>query len=177
MPPHCDSMDGPVVKAAMKALQTGDVNVILPYVHKEGETEVLKAFERVLPLQKYPNGVKEVANLYFFETVVRIHRAGEGAAFTGLKPAGLSVGPVIPVAENAIETGSSDELVHILSDTVRAEIKKRFDRVMQLKKRAGGTVEETREYIEAMLGLQVYSHKLYRCATAELHEAHDQHED
>ena len=109
--------------------------------------------------------------------MVRIHRAGEGAAFTGLKPAGLSVGPVIPVAENAIETGSPDKLVHILSDTVRAEIKKRFGRVMQLKKRAGGSVDGDREYVEAMLGLQVYSHKLYRCATAELHEAHDQHED
>jgi hypothetical protein len=84
---------------------------------------------------------------------------------------------VIPAAENAIETGSPDQLAHILSETVRVEIKKRFDRVMPLKKRAGGTVEETREYIEAMLGLQVYSHKRYKCATAELHEAHDQHQD
>ena len=170
-------MDGPVVKAAMKALETGDVNLILPYVHKEGEAEVLAAFEKVLPLRKYPNGAKEVADRYFFETVVRIHRAGEGAAFTGLKPAGLSVGPVIPVAENAIETGSADKLVQILLDTVRAEIKKKFDRVVHLKERAGGTVEETREYIESMLALQVYSHKLYECAITELHEAHDQHVD
>lgn len=124
MPPHCDSMDGPVVKAAIKALETADVNIILPYVHKQGEAEVLKAFEKVLPLRQYPDPAKELADRYFFETVVRIHRAGEGAAFTGLKPAGLSVGPVIPVAENAIETGSVDKLVQLLSDTVRAEIKK-----------------------------------------------------
>ena len=177
MPPHCDSMDGPVVKAATKALETGDVNVILPYVHKEGEAEVLNAFEKVLSLRKYPNGAKEVADLYFFETVVRIHRAGEGAAFTGLKPAGLSVGPVIPVAENAIETGSPHELLQILSDTVRAEIKRRFDQVMQLKKRVGVSVDGNREYVEAMLGLQVYSHKLYACATGDLHKAHDLHAD
>ena len=177
MPPHCDSMDGPVVKAAMKALEAGDVNVILPYVHKQGEAEVLEAFEKILPLRRQTNAAKELADQYFFETVVRIHRAGEGAAFTGLKPAGLSVGPVIPLAENAIETGSPDKLVQILSDTVGAEIKKRFDRVMQLKKRAGDTVEEKREYIEAVLGLQVYSHKLYTCATTELHEAHGQRVD
>jgi hypothetical protein len=170
-------MDGPVVKAAMKALEAGDVNVILPYVHKQGEAEVLEAFEKILPLRRQTNAAKELADQYFFETVVRIHRAGEGAAFTGLKPAGLSVGPVIPLAENAIETGSPDKLVQILSDTVGAEIKKRFDRVMQLKKRAGDTVEEKREYIEAVLGLQVYSHKLYTCATTELHEAHGQRVD
>lgn len=177
MPPHCDSMDGPVVRAALKALDSGDVNIILPYVHKEAEAEVLEAFEKVLPLRTHPNAAKELADRYFFETVVRIHRAGEGAAFTGLKPAGLNVGPVIPVAEKAIETGSPDKLVQMLSDTVQAEIKKKFDRVMQLKKRFGGTVAERREYIEAMLGLQVYSHKLYKCATSELHEAHGQHVD
>jgi hypothetical protein len=121
MPPHCDSMDGPVVKAAMKALETGDVNLILPYVHREGEAEVLEAFKKVLPLRTYPNGTKEIAERYFLETAVRIHRAGKEAPFTGLKPAGLSVGPVIPAAENAIETGSPDQLIHILSETVRAQ--------------------------------------------------------
>ena len=40
MPPHCDSMDGPVVKAAKRALDLGNVNLILPYVPKEGEGEV-----------------------------------------------------------------------------------------------------------------------------------------
>jgi hypothetical protein len=34
MPPHCDSMDGPVVTAAIQALNAQDVDLILPYVHK-----------------------------------------------------------------------------------------------------------------------------------------------
>jgi tetratricopeptide (TPR) repeat protein len=41
--------------------------------------------------------------------VVRIHRAGEGAPYTGLKPAGLSEGPIIPIAEKAIEIGIACE--------------------------------------------------------------------
>ena len=65
------------------------------------------------------------------------------------------------MAERAIETGSPDELLKLLSDIVRAEVKRRFERVMRLKGQAGGSVEEAREYVEAMLGLQVYSHKLY----------------
>ena len=32
MPPHCDSIDGPVVKAAIRALDEGSVELVLPFV-------------------------------------------------------------------------------------------------------------------------------------------------
>lgn len=175
MPPHCDSMDGPVVTAAKQSLDVGDVKLILPYVPKEGEAEVIQAFEKVLPLHRQANGAKQVADRYFFETVVRIHRAGEGAPFTGLKPAGLDVGPVIPVAEKAIETESPDELEQLLVNIVRTEVRQRFDHMLHLKKHAQEDVEAARAYVEAMLGLQVYSHKLYLCAKAEAHEGVHEH--
>lgn len=175
MPPHCDSMDGPVVTAAKKALETGNVNLILPFVPKEGEEEVIRAFKKVLPLHKQPNSTKEVADLYFFETVVRVHRAGEGAPYTGLKPAGLNEGPVIPVAEKAIETGSAEELKKILCDIVTAEVQKRFDHMLHMKKHADESVDEAREHVEAMLGLQVWSHKVYLTVKAEPHEGIHEH--
>ena len=175
MPPHCDSMDGPVVKAARLALETKNVNLVLPYVPQEGEAEVIRAFDRVLPLRA--DGAREIADLYFFETVVRIHRAGEGAPYTGLKPAGLSGGPVIPVAERAIETGSPDELVKVLTDIVRAESLKRFRRMNELQKHVDDSLDDAREYVEAMLGLQVWSHKLYKCALAEPHDEVREHEE
>jgi hypothetical protein len=96
MPPHCDSIDGPVVNAARKALDAGDVDVALPYVPSDGEDEVRRAFLAVMGVRDQGNAVREVADLHFFETVVRVHRAGEGAPYTGLKPAGLDHGPVIP---------------------------------------------------------------------------------
>lgn len=175
MPPHCDSMDGPVVTAARKALEAGNVNLILPYVPKEGEEEVIRALEKVLPLRRLGNGAKEVADLYFFETVVRIHREGEGAPYTGLKPAGLSEGPVIPVAEKAIDTESAEELKKILCDMVTAEVQARFDHMLHLKKHAEESVDEAREYVEAMLGLQVWSHKIYLAVNAEPHEGIHEH--
>ena len=179
MPPHCDSMDGPVVKAAMKALDNGDVKAVLPFVPREGEAEVTAAFEKVIKARAQSPEAKEVADKHFFETVVRIHRAGEGAPFTGLKPAGLGHGPVVPVAEKAIETKSPEELVKLLTDTVEAQIRGRFEHVMHLKREAsvGQGVNEMREYVEAMLSLEVYSHKLYECAHSEPHGegAHHEH--
>ena len=174
MPPHCDSMDGPVVTAAIEALEQRSVDLVLPYVHSDGEEEVRQAFGKVLPLHYDGAAGREVADRYFFETVVRVHRAGEGAAFTGLKPAGLDVGPVIPAAERAIENGSPDELLQLLEGIVRAETLKRFDRAVRLKAHAHGPVDEAREYVKAWLGLQVWAHKLAQCASAEPHgEGHE----
>ncbi len=175
MPPHCDSKDGPVVKAAMKALHAGDVNLILPYVYKKGEREVKETFKKVMAARRAGGAAGEVADLYFFETVVRIHRAGEGAPYTGLKPAGLDVGPVIPLAEKALETGKPDKVVKMLTDTVEGELTRRFKHAMHLKKNANRGVAEAREFVEAMLGFQVYSHKLYLATKADPHEGGDHH--
>ena len=179
MPPHCDSMDGPVVKAAIEALNKGDVALVLPFVPETGEAEVVRTFQQVLPLHRQSDSAQEIADLHFFETVVRIHRAGEGAPYTGLKPAGLDVGPVIPVAEHAIESGSPDELVRLLTETMRAEVSGRLAHAMELKRHAAHThtVEATREYVEAMLGLQVWSHSLYLATKAPAHAGSHEHDE
>src|SRR5512144_906449 len=150
MPPHCDTLDGPVVTAAKAALEAGNVNLILPYVQKDGEAEIVRAFEKVMKIRT-DEAVREIVDLYFFETVVRIHRMGEGAPYTGLKPAGLNEGPVIPVAEKAIESGSPDELINVLSDMLREEITHRFHHMLHLKQHADESGEDAREYVEAML--------------------------
>lgn len=167
MPPHCDSLDGPVVKAAIQALEMEDVDLVLPFVPVEGEAEVIEAFRKVLPLRK--NGARDVADRYFFETVVRVHRAGEGAPFTGLKPAGLDVGPVIPVAEKAIDTGRVEDLEAKLTGIVAAEVRKRFEHMRRLQAHVSHGVPAAREYTSAMLGLQVWAHQVFLAATSEAH--------
>lgn len=171
MPPHCDSMDGPVVTAARRALDEDDLAIALPYVPAQAEAEVRAAFEQVLPIHGIGGSTGELADRWFFETVVRLHRAGEGASYTGLKPAGQDEGPVIPVAERAIRTGSADELVRILTEVVADETKTRLDQAMALKQHEHGSVAAAREYVEAMLGLQVWAHKLYQAATSGPHHS------
>jgi len=174
MPPHCDSKDGPVVTGSQTALDTGEVNEALRFAPKDAEDEIRTVFTKALQARSSSPAAREVADLYFAETVVRLHRAGEGAAFTGLKPVGLDVGLVIPLAEHAIETGSGEELVSFLSDTLYEEVKQRLERVLELKARASTGLAESREYTSAMLGLQVWSHKLYGAMKASPHE--DDHE-
>lgn len=175
MPPHCDSMDGPVVRAAREALEKHNVDLALPFVPESASHDVKAAFEKAVRARKANTDARDVADLYFYETVVRLHRAGEGAPYTGLKPAGLDVGPVIPVAETAIEVGSPNALIDLLTDTLRREVAHRFERMQRLRAHSKDDVASAREYVEAMLGLQVYSHQLYQAMKSNPHEGGHQH--
>lgn len=178
MPPHCDSLDGPVVTAARAALTAGDVDLVLPYVHADGEPEVCEAFDLALKARAHGPESADVADRWFFETVVRVHRAGEGAPFTGLKPAGLDVGPVIPAAERSLASGSPAELVDLLCDEVRRETERRHAHAMSLAAQAAEGLTQARAHVEASLGLQVWAHGVHRAALAEPHgDAHAHRHD
>jgi hypothetical protein len=71
--------DGPVVKAAQRDLQTGDVNQVLVWVRPQDEDEIKKAFDETLAVRKLSPQAQALADRYFFEALVRIHRAGENA--------------------------------------------------------------------------------------------------
>jgi hypothetical protein len=176
MPPHCDSLDGPVVTAARKALDASDVDLILPFVHADGEAEIRDAFDRTLKARALGAEAEEVADRWFFETAVRVHRAGEGAPFTGLKPAGLDVGPVIPAAERALDSGAPDELIDVLCASIRQQVTRRHEHAMALKAHADDSVEDARAYVSALLGLEVWAHSVHKQVMAEPHAhlgAHD----
>lgn len=161
MPPHCDTRDGPVVKAAIKALETGNLNYVLIWIPKESEQELKGIFAKTQKARKAGKDAKEVADDWFFENAIRLHRAGEGAAYTGMKPAGLSEGPVVPLAEKAIGNGNSSETIAFLLMTVEDDLNNRFRHVMEKKTYDVDDVAAGREFIEAFIGWVVYSHHLY----------------
>lgn len=173
MPPHCDSLDGPVVTAARRALDTGDVDFVLPYVDAGGEDEVHEAFDRVMPLRDADPKAADLAYRWFFETVVRVHRAGENAPYTGLKPAGLDVGPVIPAAEKAVATGQAEELYRLLAEEMRSQLEQRLNRVERLAASREASVPAAREHVEAMLGFEVYTNHLYHALRQDIHDGHE----
>jgi hypothetical protein len=180
---HCDGLDGPVVVAARDALEKGDIEKVLIWVQKKDETEIRKAFGQTLVVRKLGPNARELADMYFFETLVRVHRAGEGASFTGLKPSGRDLGPAIPGADKALETGDVDPLVRLLVGAVEKGLRERFAQARAARNYQAGDVEAGREYIEKYVPFIHYVERLYRSATtvAAGHEAEigasGQHED
>lgn len=146
---HCDALDGPVVTAARSALEEGEVSTVLKWVPADHEREVRDVFARTMVVRRLSPEAQQLADTHFFETLVRIHRAGEGAPFAGLKPAGIDPGPAVWAADRAFETGSVDALVDMITEEAADGLKMRFRRAMQLKGHADATVEAGRQYVHA----------------------------
>jgi hypothetical protein len=163
---HCDTMDGPVVVDAKRAIETGNVDLVLAWVQKENEPEIKKAFEKTQQVRKMSSDAAEFADMYFFETLVRVHRAGEGAPYTGLKPAGSEVDPVIVEADKVLEKGSADHLVKHMTEAVATGIQKRFQDASGKKKHANESVAAGREFVAAYVEFIHYVERLHQDATA-----------
>ena len=153
------------MKAVRTALENENVNYVLPWVPKNAEPELREAFEKALKTRKLGGDAIEVADYWLFETAVRLHREGEGAPYTGLKPAGLDWGPVVPRAEKALENGNPKEVIDYIAHTAHEELETRFNRAMAKRKYDVNDVEAAREYVQAELGFVLFSHGLYAAIT------------
>ncbi len=171
---HCDAADGPVATAALKALDTKNVNLVLPYAPAEAEAEMTAAFEHALVVREKGPEAKALADHYFMETAVRLHRAGEKAPYTGLKPAGTDFGPAIPAADKAVETGSLEPLLKLISQEVNHGIATRFEHVLHTRgapkePRTKAEVQAARERVSAELGFTVYIEGIYLATKGAAH--------
>lgn len=161
---HCDGLDGPVVKAAKRALDTGDLSHALIWVQKQDEPAIRSAFQHVLAVRKLGAEASHLAERYFFETLVRVHRAGEGAPYTGLKPAGRDLGPAIPAADEAVGTGAAETVHKLLTETIHHGLHRRFKEVLARKDFKAGDVDAGREYVRAYVEFLHYVERLYEAA-------------
>lgn len=163
---HCDGMDGPVVKAAQAALDKEDINYILVWIPKQSVEEIQAAFKQSLAVRKIGNrDATDLADRFFFETVVRLHRAGEGAAYSGLKPAGRDLGPAIPAADRAIADGSLDAVDILLTETLRKNLKERYQDVVRTRNYNKDDIDAGRKYVEAYVSYIHFVERLYEDAS------------
>ena len=164
---HCDTMDGPVVAAAKTALARNNVTPVLQWVATTSETEVRVAFAKTQTVRALGPAARDLADQYFFETVVRLHRASEGEPFTGLKPAGTEVEPAVAKADEALKTGSVEGVIKLVNDDVTAGIRQRFARVQEKQLHADESVASGREYVAAYVDYIHYVEELHQRATTQ----------
>ena len=157
---HCDTLDGPVVESARHALTSGDVTTLLKWVPIDDEQLIRTAFQNTMAVRKLGGQAQKLADMYFFETLVRIHRAGEGASYTGLKP-GAEIDPAIALADKALENGSVNKLVGVLTDATAKGIRERFHRALETKKHANESVAAGRGFVEAYVIFTHYVEELH----------------
>lgn len=166
---HCDGLDGPVVGAAQQALDTRNVALVLIWIQSNDEPEIRAAFEHTLAVRALSPQAKELADRYFFETLVRVHRAGEGAPHTGLQPAGRDLGPAIPAADKAIDDGSIEPVVKLLAKAMGAGLREHFEEALSAKAFTPNDVAAGREYVKAYVEFIHYVERLHEAITTSAH--------
>lgn len=174
---HCDTVDGPVVAAARAALEKKEITPVLKWIKAGHEAELRNAFARTLAVRPQGRDARELADQFFFETLVRLHREGEGAPYTGLKPAGTQLEPAVEAADKALENGKVDTLVRDVTEEVAAGLRQRFAEAREKRVHAEHNVEAGREFVVAYVEYVHYVEGLHRAAQgasphhAEVHEA------
>lgn len=158
---HCDGLDGPVVKAAQRALETRNPALVLIWVQEKDESEIRSAFQQTLAVRGLSPQAQELADRFFFETLVRVHRAGEGAPFTGLKPAGRDLGPAIPAADEAVRAGSVEPVRHLLTAAIQQRLRQQFGEVTATRMFAPDDVAAGRAHVKAYVEFIHFVELLY----------------
>jgi hypothetical protein len=174
---HCDAIDGPVAKAAQKALENGNVNPVLAYAPAGAEVEIRAAFDQSRKVRVLGGEASALADRAFMETVIRLHRAGEGAAYTGLRAAGADYGPVIPAAEHAVETGDLTKLKTVLTKLIEQALSDRLAHVRELQKVSGepktaAELSAARERISGELGFITFAETVHQAIQGKGAEHH-----
>ena len=157
---HCDTLDGPVVGAARKALDSGNVNLVIIWVQKKDEADIRNHFQKTVAVRKINAQAKDLADRYFFETLVRLHRAGEGAGYTGLKPAG-KIEPPIAAADKALESGKLDGVVKLVSERMHTGLERHFKETTSKKKYNPDDIAAGRAFASAYVEYTHYVERLY----------------
>lgn len=168
---HCDTLDGPVVKDARVALDAKDITPVLKWVSHDKEGEIREAFQHALGVRSLGPEARALADRYFFETLVRVHREGEGAPYTGLQPAGTAIDPGIAASDTALESGSVEPLVKLVTSEVDKGLRRRFTAAAAARKHAPDSVEKGREFVAAYVEFMHYAERLLANASSDASHA------
>ena len=172
---HCDSYDGPVIKDALKALRQNKVELVLKWVEPKYEKEITAKFNQTLKLTGSNNEVNKILETHFLETLVRLHREGEGEPYTGLKPAG-SLTPMVGMADHSLETKNVDGVVKAVNNHLEELLRERYAKAIELSKTKDESVDAGRAYVAAYVQYTHTFEALEHILNAPVsHAGHDSH--
>jgi hypothetical protein len=154
---HCDTMEGPTAQDGLRSLETGDPAPALKWVGPADENELREVFEQALAARDLGPAARSVAERWFIENLVRIHRAGEGAPYSGVQPYGTPVDERVAAADAAIASGDLAPLEGLVPADRWAELQRRFAAALDRKDYDTSDVDAGRAYIETYVSFFKYA--------------------
>ena len=168
---HCDTMDGPVVADGLRAIEFEDISPALKWVRPNDEEEIRGAFVDAMAVRGLDERARKLADRYFLETLVRIHRASENAPYAGIRPEGTPIDPAVVLADEALDRDDVDELVEAITNAIEEGIRERFEEARVARPGAEQSVALGREFVAAYVELTHYVERIHLAATSRGHGA------
>ncbi len=138
-----------MAKAVAASLASGSLEPTRVWVKAEADAELAAAFKKAQAVRGLSEQARELADESFLAAAIRLHRAGEGAPFTGVKPAGTDPGPAVRAADEAIAKGSLEPVEKLLkAGKHRAALAEKF-KPLAGKPAPPKDVAEGRRWVEA----------------------------
>ena len=160
-PAHCDALNGPVAVHAREALPTGEFEPIAIWVGEDQTEELRRRFQQSLKVYRMDGEAQKLAERFFIENAVRLHRAAEGMPYKGVKPA-QPLPPDIAAAEKALETGNLDPVTDMLAAELENQTNKWFQKALETKKHMDRSIAAGREYVDAYVKYVIHVHGLHQ---------------
>jgi hypothetical protein len=154
---HCDTMEGPTAQDGLRSLETGSPAPAMKWVGPDDENELREVFEQALAARDLGPAARSVAERWFIENLVRIHRAGEGAPYSGVQPYGTPVDERVAAADAAIASGDLAPLEGLVPADRWAELQRRFAAALDRKDYDTSDVDAGRAYIETYVSFFKYA--------------------
>jgi hypothetical protein len=154
-----DLADEIVAQAARDALRTGDFTPIVIWVQKPQEQALHAAFRQTQAVRVLNREARELADEYFVDVAVRLHREAERDLFDG---------PARRAATRALAEHDGEIVVDVIVDRMRANLRARLRDVAQRRDFARGDVAGGRAYVASYTAFLRYAAALYAAATAPL---------
>lgn len=168
---HCDSVDGPVILEAKQALDAGDITPLLKWVSAADEDQIRTVFDKVYRVRQQGGDARALADQHLFATLVKVHRAGEGAPFTGIKPAG-GIDPAVMAADKALQADDIDGLIAAITASFERGVRDRFEAASQARAHADVSVVEGREFVNRYVQYVHYIEAVHTAIDAAAEHAH-----
>jgi regulator of cell morphogenesis and NO signaling len=121
----------------------------LIWVRPQDEPEVRGVFDRVSSMRTHDDAARFVGERLFIETVVRLHRAGEGMPYTGVKWEAAPMDEGVALAESALTAGSLAPVLRESSRRLHQSLEQLYGDVTSTRHYEPGNVEAGRRSVEA----------------------------
>jgi hypothetical protein len=155
-----NSENGPVIRAAKMAMETGNASYILIWLPKEAENTLKNLLERTYCENRTRKNTQNHSIDWYFKSVNRLHSRYGWPDYPGMKFKETDEETIALMVERAFESGNFEEINSIIPLNHSGDARERFHKVMMKRNYSVDDIAAGRVYVSAFIAFIVYLHNL-----------------